>query len=342
MGPTLNDEAHFNSRPEVRRQAAPETRGKLAAEPVTPPLRNATLIYNPMAGRQPARREREMREAARLLVEGGINIKMVPTTGSGAGRELAQAAIRGGDDLVLVCGGDGTVNEVINGIAPGETALGILPGGTANILAKELRLPHDPLIAARQIPHWKPRRIPLGQASWRVPHEAPPIARRYFVSVAGVGFDAYIIHKLSWSFKLSWGVPAYILEAVRQTLRYRFPPFTCYTERGERHLTFVVVHRTQRYAGWLHLAPTADLFEPRFSACCFTSRCGARYFLYAAMVLLRQHLRLGDVELMEGRQFECLAEMPDKPIYFELDGELVGQLPVTFEVIPDALTLLVP
>jgi diacylglycerol kinase (ATP) len=310
------------------------------------PLRNSTLIYNPVAGRHPARREKEIGHVAALLREAGIAVKLAPTSGPGAACELAQNAVRQGDDLVLVCGGDGTVNEVINGLAPGATPLGIVPGGTANIIAKELRLPHNPMRAAHEFPGWKPQRIALGQATWRaaVPPSAsaPPMERRFFLSVAGVGFDAYIVHRLSTSFKLSWGVAAYVTEAVLQALRYPFPSFVCQTEQGERRATFAVIHRSGHYAGWLPLAPTASLFRPSFSTCFFKSRSRARYFLYAAAVFLRQHLRLRDVELLEGRKFDCAGEVPGKPLYFELDGELVGELPASFEIVPDALTLLVP
>jgi diacylglycerol kinase (ATP) len=305
-------------------------------------LKRVTLIYNPVAGRRPARRERQMREAVSILREAGMEVTLAPTTGPGAARELARQAVGQGAELVLVCGGDGTVNEVINGLAPGETVLGILPGGTANILGKELRLPHHPVHAARQLPNWKPRRIALGRASWLDAGVSPAIARRYFISVAGIGFDAYIIHKLAWSFKISWGVPAYVMEAVRQALRYRFPPFAVEMDSEKRRVTFAVLHRSGHYAGWLHLAPQASILKPTFTACLFHSRHWARYFFYAGAVLLRQHLRLSDVALSEGRRANCVGEDPDTPIYFELDGELVGKLPATFEVVPDALTLLVP
>ena len=80
--------------------------------------------------------------------------------------ELAQAAVANGADVVLACGGDGTINEVINGLALSQVPLGILPGGTANILARELRLPLNPVRAARQFARWTPRRIALGRARW--------------------------------------------------------------------------------------------------------------------------------------------------------------------------------
>jgi diacylglycerol kinase (ATP) len=292
-----------------------------------------------------------MKEAAAALEAAGIAVELAATSGPGTASDLARAAAAAGKDLVLVCGGDGTVNEVINGLAPGKTVLGILPGGTANILAKELELPHDPVRAAHELPRWSPRRIALGQATWHAQATSPAASgarggdgaqHRYFVSIAGIGFDAHIVYKLANELKLSWGVAGYVLEAFRQAFRYPFPPFACEADGRECRATLAVVHRTRLYAGWLHLAPSANLFEPRFVICLFPSRRWTRYLLYAAAVLARQHRRLGDVEFVPARKVLCTAANPGSTIRFELDGELVGTLPATFEIVPDALTLLVP
>ena len=309
-------------------------------------MKTAVLIYNPVAGRHPLRREREVREAASVLRKDGMEVRLEPTTGPGMAQSLARTAVGRGTELVLVCGGDGTVNEVMNGVALSGATLGVLPGGTANIIAKELRLPHHPVRAARALPQWKPRSVALGQAVWhgRTKTSGDPgePQQRFFAGVAGIGFDAYVVHKLAWDFKMSWGVMAYAIEAVRQATRYPFPSFACQTEGGVRRATFAVIHRAGHYAGWLPLAPTARLFKPNFSACFFKSESRARYYLYAAAVVLRQHLRLRDVELIEGCKFVCSPEKPGQPIFFELDGELAGEIPATFEIVPDALTLLVP
>ena len=305
------------------------------------PLNRATLIYNPVAGRRPARRERQIREAAEVLRANGIEVHLAATTGPGVAKDLARKAVEEGYELVLACGGDGTVNEVLNGLVPGTATLGIFPGGTANIIGKELRLPHNPVRAAHALPNWKPRRIALGRATWR-DATSGEARSRVFISLAGIGFDAYIVHSLAWSLKMGWGVVGYGLEAVRQAMRYSFPRFHFWTETGKRQATFAVVHRTGHYAGWLPLAPAASLFKPDFTACLFKSPSRARYFLYAVAVILRQHLRLSDVELVDTRKVTCAPAQPGKPIYFEIDGELVGELPATFEILPDALTVLVP
>ncbi len=258
---------------------------------------------------------------------------------------MARQAIERGEQLILVCGGDGTINEVLNGMIHGEAALGILPGGTANIVARELKLPLNPVHAARQIRRWTARGVAVGRVTWPAKSPAqvnPPVERRYFLSVAGVGFDAHVVYKLSSRFKNALGVVAYCIEAIRQVVRYPFPAFSCHFDERELAAGFAIVHRTSLYAGWLQLAPGTRFFDSKLRLCVFKSRDWKRYFLYAAAVALRQHLRLSDVELVETEKILCLANNYDVPVRFELDGELAAELPATFEVVPNALKLLVP
>jgi len=313
-------------------------------------LRKGTLIYNPIAGRRPAKRRREIRDAAAVLRGAGLEIELAPTERSAMAHELAHTAATNGADLILVCGGDGTLNEAINGLAGSRVPVGLLPGGTANMLAREVGLPLDPVRAAAELERWSPRRIPLGKATWStngtstdgVPAQKEQ-ATRYFMSVAGIGYDAQVVYKLSLPMKLWWGVTGYIMEAVRQAFRYPFPGFSCRTDHGpERIATFAAAQRAGNYGGWLHLAPEARFLDDRFTLCLFKSHNRARYFLYAALVLAGRHLHLDDVELVRTRKLDCAAQDAGEPIRFELDGELVGTLPATFEIVPDALTLLVP
>ncbi len=313
-------------------------------------MKKGTLIYNPIAGRRPVKRQREIQKAAAVLRASGLEIELAPTEGPAMAHQLAQSAAANGADLVLACGGDGTINEVINGLAPGRIPLAILPGGTANIMARDIGLPLDPVRAAAKLAHWSPRRIPLGRATWWPekpstsggPNQNEPAAR-YFMAVAGIGYDAHVVYKLSLQLKLSWGVVAYIAEALRQAFLYPFQGFSCRTDDGpDRIATFAAAQRARNYGGWLHLTPKSRYFDDRFSLCLFKSRNRARYFLYAALVLAQQHLLLDDVEFVETRKLNCSVQVAGETTRFELDGELVGTLPATFEIVPDALTLLVP
>ena len=287
---------------------------------------------------------------AEILRKVGIEVEVSPTAGPGAASELAKEAAKKGVDIVLVCGGDGTINEVINGLAGSRVSLGLLPGGIANILARDMGLPLNPVRAATELSRWLPRRIPLGKATWCTEKASINIspaekeqAIRYFMTVAGIGFDAHVVYRLSPEMKMSWGVTGYIVEALRQAFHYPFQSFSCRMDGGpDRIATFAAVQRARNYGGWLHLTPGARFFDDRFTLCLFKSQNRARYFLYAGLVLARQHFQLGDVELVETRKLCCAAQVAGEAIRFELDGELVGMLPATFEIVPDALTLLVP
>jgi len=304
-------------------------------------LKTATLIYNPMAGRNRGNRARHVRDAAAMLEKQGIRATLAPTTGPDSARELARSLCERGEELIIVCGGDGTINEVINGMVPGRATLGILPGGTANVFARELRLPMNLVRAAQELTGWSPQRIALGLATWPKNGRATP-EQRFFLCLAGIGFDAYVVHSLSWNFKMRWGVVAYVWEAIRQSMRYKYPLFVCQSEGREFPGTFAAVQRTRRYAGWLRLAPLANLFEPKFCLCVFRNPGFMQYLRYAIAVVMRRHLRLADVSVLSTQKIACAPRSADRAIYFELDGELLGQLPATFQIVPDALTVLVP
>lgn len=243
---------------------------------------------------------------------------------------------------MIVCGGDGTIHEVINGLSPSCVPLGILPGGTANIIARDLNIPCHPVRAARELPRWQPRRIALGRAKGCAlsPSNGAQTIERYFLSVAGVGFDAYVIYRLGAQFKMSFGVAAYVIESLRQVMRYKFPPVVCQADGQMVGATFAIVQRTSRYAGWFRTAPQQSVTRPGFGLSLFRSHHRLRYLIYGVALLARRPL--GDVHRMETCKAVFAPERPGTPIFFELDGELAGLLPATFEVVPEALTILMP
>ena len=304
-------------------------------------LKSATLIYNPVAGRNPARREREIGEIISVLRAVGIDCQALRTTGAGTATDLARDAAARSQDLIIVCGGDGTVNEVVNGIAPGLTPLAILPGGTANIITNELRLPPDPVRAAHQLITWRPHLIALGCATgYALPAgNRGGKVHRYFLSVAGVGFDAYVIQKLTFDLKMSFGLAAYVIEGVRQLMRYSFPSLACRIDGRHIQASFALVQRTSRYAGNFRTAPRQALANSHLGVSLFTRQGRFRYLCYAAAVVAQRQPH--DFEYHEATCADFDAG-PEARVYFELDGELAGMLPATFEVAPDALTLLMP
>src|SRR2546421_6492251 len=150
---------------------------------MTTDLRNALLIHNPNAGNGGSGRRRTLDAARHIFAAGGIEAELAETTGPGHATEIARHAASEGRGLVIACGGDGTLNEVINGLAANQNGhrvpLALLPGGTANILAKELDLPWDIPSAAGKLVRGTVREIALGLATpLEYPHK-----RKYFLSV---------------------------------------------------------------------------------------------------------------------------------------------------------------
>src|SRR5437763_12786474 len=163
---------------------------------MTANLRNALLIHNPNAGNGGKGRRRTLDTARHIFAARGIESELAETTGPGHATEIAQRAASEGRGLVIACGGDGTLNEVINGLAEQSNGhrvpLALLPGGTANILAKELDLPWDIPGAAKKLVEGEVKDVALGLAT---PLEQPE-KRRYFLSVAGSGPDGMIVYAI--------------------------------------------------------------------------------------------------------------------------------------------------
>ncbi len=295
----------------------------------TPRFRNAALIYNPLSGRLRWKRQRDLDRATHLLDAYGIRIVRIPTTGAGSATALAREQVAAGRDLIIACGGDGTVNEVVNGMAGSRVPLALLPAGTGNVLAKELGLPWDIWRAAEYIPAGEVRRIALGRAG-----------ERYFICMAGVGVDANTVYRLSVKTKLSLGMLSYWIESFRQLLEYEFPLFSVRVEGQGFQAALLIVSRTKNYGGPVQLTRRADLFSDEFEVCLFQRRNRFLYLLYFLALQAGLLERFRDVRFLRTRRVE--AQPGKQRIQVQVDGELVGALPMDFVIAPDALSLLVP
>ena len=198
-----------------------------------PSLRNALLIHNPNAGNGGGGRRRMIEEARRILSLGGIEADLRETRAPGEATAMAHRASAEGRHLVIACGGDGTLNEIVNGLATQQNGhrvpLALLPGGTANILAKEIGLPWNIPAAAEKLLHGEIKEIALGLAT---PVNEPAKAR-YFLSVAGGGPDGMIVYSIDLDLKARVGILAYWWQGAREIFRYTFPHFRVVT--GEKN-----------------------------------------------------------------------------------------------------------
>jgi YegS/Rv2252/BmrU family lipid kinase len=270
-----------------------------------------------------------------LLAARGVTVQSLPTSGPGTAGDLARRAIDQGADLILVAGGDGTINEAVNGMVHSEVPLGILPGGTANVLANELALGTTMERAAASLCSCVVERVAIGLLS-RGPEETP----RYFLLMAGVGLDADIVYHLSVGLKAALGKAAYWLGGLAK-LGSRLPQFTVEAEGRTYEVGFALASRVRNYGGDLEIAQTASLLEDQFELVLFQGSSSFTYLKYMLGVALHRHLHLRGVTALR-TQTATFSAPPDRNVHVQVDGEYAGLVPAQIEIVPCALNLLVP
>jgi YegS/Rv2252/BmrU family lipid kinase len=308
---------------------------------MTADLRNALLIHNPNAGSGGNARRKQLDDARKMLAAGGIEADLAETRGPGDATEIANRASQEGRQLVIACGGDGTLNEVVNGLAGRQNGhrvpLALLPGGTANILAKELGIPWDIPGATRKLLQCDVKEIALGLAT----PLGQPERKKYFLSVAGAGPDGMIVYSVDLELKARVGILAYWYQGAREVLRYRFPHFRVLAEGRQIDATLVVIGRTKNYGGPFKITTEADLYEDQFEVMALTTRSGFRYLSYLPTLWMGKLRGTDGVHFYKSDSIVC-EPMDSDPVYAQIDGEPLARLPVEFKIVPRALKLLVP
>jgi len=270
----------------------------------------------------------------------GGDCTLKPTTASGAGRLLAAEAVREGFDTIVAAGGDGTLNEVLNGIGDVSDAfervrLGLLPLGTVNVFARELGLPlqFDQAWAVIRRGAERARDLPVVEFGPEGRRE-----RRYFAQLAGAGLDARAVELVNWGLKKKVGPLAYVIAALR-ALHAAQTPMTVKVRSATVTGELVLVGNGRFYGGRFIVFPHADPDDGRLDACVFP-KVSWRTVIGCAMGLPsgRVYQRSGACHL----QAETMTLTSAARVPLQLDGEAVGELPATFSVRPRALRILVP
>ena len=235
--------------------------------------------------------------------------------------------------MILAAGGDGTINEVVNGMAHSHVPLGILPAGTANVLANELGLGRNLQSAADSLFDCAPERIALGRLT-------TDSLNRYFLLMAGAGLDADIVFHINQNLKNAFGKLAYWIGGLQKFGR-RLPELTVDAEGRQMRDSFALASRVRNYGGDLEIAQSVSLLDDHFELVLFEGANSFAYVKYMLGVLLRRHQRMRGVTILNATKasFSC----PDNNrIHLQVDGEYAGLLPATVEIVPSALTLLIP
>jgi diacylglycerol kinase (ATP) len=312
-------------------------------------MRKAALLYNPLSGRRKKHRAQDVEAAAAVLRTAGLEVDVAATRAASDAGAQVRMAIREGFDTIIACGGDGTVHDVLQGLAGRDAALGIIPLGTANAMAHDLRLPLSPAAAAKSLLSAVPKKVAVGRIDYRDFNNLP--AFRHFTVAAGVGVDAHLFYKLNRLIKDRMGMTAYYTKALHLWWTHRMRYFEAeFSSNGgetlrEARLSELLAVRINFFGGVLReLAPGASLGrnDLRLVLCRTGNR--ALYLAYVFRGLLGMSRSVPGIELAYADKVTCASVRGEKPenIYVEADGELLGRLPITLSMVPDALTVLVP
>jgi YegS/Rv2252/BmrU family lipid kinase len=255
--------------------------------------------------------------------------RLLPTSAPGEAGSLVQEAVRQGADLVLVLGGDGTVNEVVQGLAHSKVPLGVLPGGTANVLAMELGLGSHSETAARRLSAFESRRVALGRITGN-------FGSRYFLLMAGAGLDANVVYEVSAGLKNAAGKLAYWAAGVSRFFKH-VEQLQVRVDNQVHECGFALVSRVRNYGGDLEIASGASLHDDDFEVVLFEGSNPLRYAWYMLNVAAKRVQRLRGVKVLRAHQVEILTETP-----VQIDGEYLGRQTVSIEIVPGALQLLLP
>ena len=292
------------------------------------------MIFNPAARGEKARRFRRQLDAI------GAQCAFKATAAPGDARRLAADAVNDGFDLIAAAGGDGTLNEVLNGIgdAPDGFArarLGVLPLGTVNVFARELKIPLKVERAWEVLQRGRETKIDLPRVEFS---DNGVLQKRYFCQLAGTGLDARAIELVDWQHKKQVGKLAYVIAGLK-ALCEKKPEITVRANGQSVTGELLLVGNGKFYGGSFAILPHADLRDGRLDICALPRVNWTALLRSAPGLLLRGKLPASVAQHLSAETFELVSE---SEAAFELDGEWVGKLPVTFSIEREKLRVVVP
>ncbi|HJZ81156.1 MAG TPA: diacylglycerol kinase family protein [Pyrinomonadaceae bacterium] len=311
------------------------------------------VIVNP-ASAEGATRENWPKIASDLRTHfGAFTVEFTEATGHA--RQLANEGARRGAKLVIACGGDGTISEVANGLIESsqETELGILPGGTGSDFRRTLGMPTNIAAAARALRDGRTRKIDAGRVTFV--NDDGERETRFFVNVASFGMSTDVLHRTSSGEATKW-IPAFTPRKLTSKLSYAAATVqTTFTasptevkfqldEQPERRLRVAefCVANARYYGGGMKIAPDAKVEDGLFDIVTIGDASSFRILANAPRLYLGAHLSMNEVTHSLAKQVVARPVRKDELVRVELDGEVVGRLPATFEVVPRALAVRFP
>ena len=295
----------------------------------------ATLLYNPNAGR--ANHRQSIDAVAKALRSRDVEVFTEPTNGPGtAGQQVREIDT----DLLFACGGDGTVHEAVQGLAHHPSAtLGVIPLGSANALARHLKLSLDPVEAALQQLSFVSTKISLGHVSFA---SDAGRSERYFLSLVGAGPDGMLVRELRSTAKQQSGRSAYYVRAARLFATTRFSPFNVTASGVTQQAVSAMAVRISDLGGLFSpLTPAADLHHPQLQLTLTQSPAELSLPAWFGLSWVRLHALNPFTRTLFVDSFQC-GEGTRAPVSVQADGEWLGHTPMSVTLVPDALRILLP
>jgi YegS/Rv2252/BmrU family lipid kinase len=292
--------------------------------------KEALVIVNPAAHNAP--KEKHLEKARLWLREQQWEVRWERTEAPGDATRMAAKAAQDGVPLLWVCGGDGTLNEAVNGLVGTETALAVIPAGTVNLWARELKIPKkNPLKAVQLAVEGERRLIDVGRAG-----------ERHFLCMASYGIDAAVTANVSHRLKGRLGAAAYAVASLREALRYRGTEVRMRLDGGEKlsvKALMLIAANARQYAGLTQITPEAVIDDGMLDIRIFLGQGRLAITTHALRTLFRMHRRSKQVLYRRSRSLELMSETS---LPLQLDGDFVEGSANQVTVVPRALWVAVP
>jgi len=283
------------------------------------------VIYNPVAG---TKMVHKIDRVGAVLSKGGIPFEIFKTTGPGDATLLAREAALAGADTVVAVGGDGTINEVANGLAGTATRLAVVPHGTGNVFADEIGLPKTVEGCLALLSNGSTIEIPLARADGR-----------YFLLMASAGFDAEVVERMETRRKRYLGIAAYVLSGVRHLLRQQPTLWMEFPGRERIEVQAVIVCRGRKYGGGVTMAPAGNLPSKSFQVVALRKSGRLAILGFALGALMGKHAGSTHVFIRAATSLLVRCRIPSAA---QVDGDYLCPLPVRFEMTDTPLRIVVP
>ncbi|MEO6391660.1 MAG: diacylglycerol kinase family protein [Pyrinomonadaceae bacterium] len=293
--------------------------------------RSAVLITNPTAGGGGVRRQRTVERFCSLMNARGVDVEVWQTQGPEDATRLADEAARQGCREIIVSGGDGTINEAVQALAGTDVRMSVWPTGTANVLGSELGITANVERTVKLIADGPTRKMHIGLARSEATGKS-----RYFFLMAGIGLDASIVNQVNPELKKRVGKAAFWYSGLEHLAFWKPVPFIMEVNGQELPATFASVGNSPHYGGNLSVTPNARLGNPEFEICTINSRNRLKF-----LQLLPYAVSGLDASAVTGISFvrATNARAVGDGVLVQADGEMIGELPMTFEIAPVAINI---